>query len=90
MLEKEYNIVTMQYQENGYVYTDCLDIEFINLGSSVVYVKNFPLDKGKSIKFTANMSNVDEVIKEPIFISFALEVAQRNLWVIKKVRVNKN
>lgn len=87
-MNKEYNLVFIQYQENKFVETNCLDIEFRNLGSSDVYINNFPLSKGQSIKFEGKNAVIDEIIKEPIYINFALEIAQRNLWVIKRVRVN--
>lgn len=87
-MQKEYNIIVMQYQESQFIETNCLDIEFFNFGTQPVEINNFPLDTTlKRLKIESRSDN--EIIKEPIYIKFNEEVATRKFWIIKRVRINK-
>lgn len=75
-----YNALPIQVVSNKQITTDCIDVVFVNKGTSTAFINNYPLAPGETLPICGN---IGEVYRDQIDIYFSAG-ATNNLWIWRR------
>jgi len=76
----EYDFRSNSYVANQSIPTDCIDLIFVNTGTAIVYINQFPLQPQQDLQMNGN---IGEVMRKSIDISFDT-TGTPQLWVVRR------